>query len=272
MDRILIRDLELFAYHGVFEEEKKLGQKFVIRADLFLPLREAAMSGDLEKSVHYGKLCEVMEEAFTEQPHDLIETAAEITAMEVLERFPIATGIRLQVKKPWAPIHKALAFAAVEVTRIWKRAFIGLGSNLGERSERLAEAVECLEHTRGIRLKKQSTVTETKAWGLTDQPDFLNQVVEIETVLEPKELIAHLLWIETLMGRTREVHWGPRTIDLDLLYFEDTILDSDLLNLPHPYVREREFVLEPLAEIAPHFVDPLARKTIAVLLEEWKNK
>ncbi len=271
MDSIIVVDLEVFANHGVYDEEKKLGQKFLLSCEAHLSTREAAMTGELDQSVHYGTLCDVLEEAFTEQAHDLIETAAEIAATEVLSAFPAIRGLSLTVKKPWAPIGKPLAYAAVHITRAWKRAFVGLGTNLGERNAHLEEAASHLANKDTIRILKTSSVYETAPWGVEDQPDFLNQVIELETFLSPDQLMRELLNVEKWMGRIRETHWGPRIIDLDLLYVESIIQDSDHLTLPHPYVSQRAFVLEPLAEIAPHFVDPLRRTTILELWNELKT-
>jgi 2-amino-4-hydroxy-6-hydroxymethyldihydropteridine diphosphokinase len=130
-------------------------------------------------------------------------------------------------------------------------AYIGLGSNLGDREETIRRAVELLGAAR------VSTLIETEPWGYADQPRFLNAVAELETDEPPRALLARLLEIERELGRTREgPRYGPRTIDLDLLLYGDDRLDEPGLGLPHPRLHERAFVLEPLAELAPELVVP----------------
>jgi 2-amino-4-hydroxy-6-hydroxymethyldihydropteridine diphosphokinase len=130
-------------------------------------------------------------------------------------------------------------------------AYIGLGSNLGDREETIRRAVELLGAAR------VSTLIETEPWGYADQPRFLNAVAELETDEPPRALLARLLEIELELGRTREgPRYGPRTIDLDLLLYGDDRLDEPGLGLPHPRLHERAFVLEPLAELAPELVVP----------------
>ena len=130
-------------------------------------------------------------------------------------------------------------------------AYIGLGSNLGDREGTIRRAVELLGAAR------VSTLIETEPWGYADQPRFLNAVAELETDEPPRALLARLLEIERELGRTREgPRYGPRTIDLDLLLYGDDRLDEPGLGLPHPRLHERAFVLEPLAELAPELVVP----------------
>jgi 2-amino-4-hydroxy-6-hydroxymethyldihydropteridine diphosphokinase len=130
-------------------------------------------------------------------------------------------------------------------------AYIGLGSNLGDREETIRRAVELLGAAR------VSTLIETEPWGYADQPRFLNAVAELETDEPPRALLTRLLEIERELGRTREgPRYGPRTIDLDLLLYGDDRLDEPGLGLPHPRLHERAFVLEPLAELAPELVVP----------------
>jgi 2-amino-4-hydroxy-6-hydroxymethyldihydropteridine diphosphokinase len=133
------------------------------------------------------------------------------------------------------------------------RAYVGLGSNLGDREETLRKAIELLGREPGVALRAVSTFRETDPVGVTAQPRFLNAVVELETAVPPRELLDRLLAIERELGRerTRERRWGPRVIDLDLLLYGDEVIDEQGLRLPHPRLAERRFVLEPLAELDP---------------------
>ena len=127
-------------------------------------------------------------------------------------------------------------------------AIIALGSNLGDRRKYLEDAMNLLQQ-RGIKIVKRSFIHETKSVGNIDQPDFLNMVIEVFTCLEPEELLRVCLGVENDLGRVREKKWGSRTIDIDVLLYQDKKIDTEFLQIPHPRMHERKFVLEPLAEI-----------------------
>ena len=144
-------------------------------------------------------------------------------------------------------------------------AYVALGSNLGDKEANLRRALELLIE-RGVEIVKTSTFISTEPYGVTDQPTFLNGVCEVRTSLEPLALLHTLLEIEQEMGRVRLRHWGERNIDLDLLLYEDVVMDTPQLKLPHPDMQNRDFVLLPLAEIAPELVHPTLQKTISELV------
>lgn len=129
------------------------------------------------------------------------------------------------------------------------QAWLSLGANLGDPQAQLAEAVRRIDAHPSIRVTRQSSVLSTKPWGKTDQPDFANQAIAIETTLEPLELLDVLLGIELAMGRVRQEVWGPRLIDIDVVAFERRRINSPRLTLPHPHAHERNFVLDPLRQI-----------------------
>ena len=141
---------------------------------------------------------------------------------------------------------------------------------MGDKQANLKQAIEKMR-ARGIHILKESSVLTTEPWGGVEQDSFANQVVEVATWLPAPVLLENLLAIESEMGRVREVHWGPRLIDLDLLFVEDQILYTDDLILPHPYIEERLFVLEPLVEIAPHFIHPTLKQPIRHLYDALKK-
>ena len=142
--------------------------------------------------------------------------------------------------------------------------YIGIGSNLGDKEGNCKTAIERLSKN-GIAVKKISSPYRTKPWGVEDQPDFVNMAVKAETNVNPSELLTILKTIEKEMGRQDGVRWGPRLIDLDLLFYDDLVISCDELAIPHPLLHEREFVLLPMTEIAAEFVHPVLKATIKQL-------
>ena len=150
-------------------------------------------------------------------------------------------------------------------------AYVALGSNLGDKEANLRRALELLQE-RGVEVVKTSSFICTEPYGVTDQPQFLNGVCEVRTSLVPLALLHTLLEIEQEMGRVRLRHWGERNIDLDLLLYEDVVMDTPELKLPHPDMQNRDFVLLPLAEIAPELVHPILQKSIEELSNLYISK
>jgi len=152
-----------------------------------------------------------------------------------------------------------------------KRVFIAIGSNLGDREENIIDAINLLI-ANGVDVKNISSIIETKPYGNVKQPDFLNCVVDAYTALPPRMLLETLKAIEKQLGRTRTIHWGPRTIDLDIIFYDELVIDTPDLKIPHPDMQNRLFVLEPLNQLAPNFVHPVLNKTVRELLSELRSK
>ncbi len=151
--------------------------------------------------------------------------------------------------------------------RRWRKAYIGLGSNIGDREGHLNNALQLL-NDRQSKVVRVSGFYSTKPVGYTAQEDFLNCVAEINTLLTPPELLRFLQSIENRLKRERIIKWGPRTIDLDILLYDDTIIEEETLIIPHPRMHERLFVLVPLSEIAPNTIHPVLHKRVIDLKEE----
>lgn len=148
------------------------------------------------------------------------------------------------------------------------KVFLAIGSNLGEREKTIEFAINKLAENPAIIIKKKSSLLETKPYGNTAQPDFLNGIIEIETSLTPRNLLKYLMQIETLLGRTRKEHWGARTIDLDIIFYSNLVLQENDLTIPHADMQNRSFVLEPLLELAPDFIHPILQKTVIDLYND----
>lgn len=146
--------------------------------------------------------------------------------------------------------------------------YIGIGSNLGDRGELIDQAVQAMQNIELTEVVKVSSIIETKPVGGPEQDDYLNAVALLETELSPDDLLVALQSIEHELGRVREVRWGPRTIDLDILSFGQNISDDPTLTIPHPRIQERFFVLAPLAEIAPDWIHPSSGETVQSLLKD----
>ena len=145
-------------------------------------------------------------------------------------------------------------------------AWLGIGGNLGDRASHIEKSISQLkEHGKIITI---ANTIETKAWGITDRPAYLNTVACIGTTLFPHELLAECQKIEKNIGRTKAIKWDSRIIDIDILYFNNWMFKSDILEVPHPYISERDFVLIPMAETAPNHVHPKLKLSQARLLEK----
>lgn len=271
MDEIRIEGLEVYAYHGVLPEENKEGQHFYLNAVLYTDTRKAGKTDELSDSTHYGLVCEEMARAMRERSFHLIERAAEYVAERVLRTFPLIREIELEVCKPEAPIGLPFSNVSVKIRRGWHVVYLGFGSNLGNSEHYLRDALKRLSASDDMRGVRSSAWIRTKPYGVLDQPDFLNGAARLETLLTPFELLEFLHKLEAEAGRVRAERWGARTLDLDILFYDDMVMDSEELTIPHADMANREFVLEPLAELNPCLRHPLTGQTVSEMLKQLRD-
>lgn len=254
-DRIIIDGLRVVSVVGVLDHEREAPQPLRIDVDMHVDLHDAGLSDDLDETVHYGEVCGRLVEVARGSSDRLLERLAQRMAEAVLA-FPRVAAVDLTLTKLRPPIPEDVQTSAVRIHRVRTslsrlaahRAIIALGTNLGDRVAHLKFAIERF----GESLVAQSQVFETDpVGGPENQGAYLNMVAVIETELDPYALLRWLHRIEADAGRVRNVHWGPRTLDLDLLFFDDVVIEGGNLAVPHPRYAERRFVLAPLDEVAP---------------------
>ena len=267
MGHIGIRDLEVYAYHGVYPEEREKGQNFLVSADLYLDTWEAEHRDDLDASIHYGIVCEHIKDYMLREKHMLIERAASEICENLMLDFPKLKKVCVKLYKPEAPIPMNFGTVFVEVCREWKDVYIAVGSNMGDKEGNIRSAIQMLSETRGIQVEKVSTLLQTEPYGYTDQDVFLNGCLQVKTWLPPEVLLKRMQEIELLLHRERKIHWGPRTIDLDMILYGEEVIHTKDLAVPHPDMTNRRFVLDPLDEIGGWVWHPTEHKTIHQLKE-----
>ncbi len=267
--KISIKNLEIFANHGVLKAETVLGQKFIVSAEMetfTIP------NDDIDCTVNYASVCSFIEKYMSDNTFKLIESAAAGLSEALFLKYDSLISAKIKIKKPWAPIKMHAEYVSAETQRRWHKAYIAFGSNLGDRRKHIEDALERIGEDPHFRNMRVSSFINSKPYGNTNQNDFLNGCIGVETFFHPYELLKFLNRTEADGGRERTEHWGPRTIDLDILYYDDIVMYTERLTIPHKEIPLRDFVLEPLMELDPNFVHPVLGKTTAELFENLKNK
>lgn len=272
LDEIRIENLEVFAHHGVYPEETREGQNFYVNVVLYTDIEAAGEQDELTLSTNYGEVSLFIHEWMQKHTFKLLEAVAEHLSRELLLRFPYVVSLDLEIRKPHAPIPLNFSSVSVKIHRGWHRAYIALGSNIGDTRAVIANAIEAMRQHPLMEVQRVSSLIVTAPYGGVEQDDFLNGVLCLDTLLSPEELLEELHKMEASAGRERLVHWGPRTLDLDILFYDHLVYYSENLVIPHGDLCNREFVLEPMNEIDPYFIHPVCGKTIAQLLRELREK
>lgn len=299
-DRIELRGLTVRGNHGVFDFEKREGQDFVIDVTLHTSVERAAATDDLAETIHYGELAEDVAGIVENNTFDLIETLAERIADHCLS---LCEHVEVVVHKPSAPIQRTFDDVRIRVERSrttasagetvnpatsapdtdsakdgGTEAYLNLGANIGDAADTLDQAVAALDRHPDITVTRRSSLFRTAPWGGVEQDDFLNLGVLVTTTLPALELLSVAQGIEVACWRTRELRWGPRTLDIDLIRFGDEEAElrsqTPRLTLPHPRAHERAFVLAPWAElVGDTLIDtPQGRRPISAVLAELDDQ
>ena len=267
MDIIKIKGLKIFANHGLYPEEIENGQDFFLDISLYLNTQKAGKTDDLNLTVDYDKFCRFVSQYFVQNRYNLLEAIAEnLSRAILLKYFKTVKKIRISISKPNAPMEFKFQNVGVEIERSWHDVFIGIGSNIGDKEGYLKRGLEMLASREDVILEKVSTLIETKPYGGIEMSPVLNGVARIKTLASPHELLKICNEIENISGRKRVIRWGPRTLDIDILFYDNLIFEDSSLTIPHIDLKNRDFVLGPMAEIAPGFVHPVYKKNMSEML------
>ena len=267
-DEIRIDELEIFAHHGVYDFETENGQNFYVNAILYTDAHKAGTTDELTDSTNYGEVCSFITDFLTTNTYKLLEAAAEKVTEAILLTFPLIKGISFEIRKPEAPIGLPFGSVSVKIERFWHTAYIAMGSNMGDKKKYMDMALAQFEDNPKVRLVKTASYINTEPYGGVEQDSFLNSICKIDTLYSPHDLLEELQRVEQLANRKREIHWGPRTLDLDIIYYDDLVMTEDDLIIPHSDMENRTFVLEPLCEIAPYLRHPVTGLTTKQMLSK----
>lgn len=319
LDQISVEGIRAEGFHGVLATERKTGQLFTADVVAHVNTRAAAAKDALDRTVNYSDIADRVAEVLAGDPADLLESLAERCARVVLEMDGVE-AVDIAIHKPQAPLHVEFADVVVRIRRdlhsgsLWadKRigssagashdpldgplardvfderplqpvnAVIALGGNLGSVEPTLRAAVRLLDRTAGIHVLGTSALVRSAAVGGPPQPDYYNAIVLVETALAPRELLNACQGVEVVHGRERTVANGPRTLDVDIISYDQLVGASADLTLPHPRAHERAFVLVPLADLDPNItlpgrgtaqelLDAVAVDTVTVVTRPWPS-
>ncbi len=272
MDEIKLTGLRLYGHHGVLPQEKEKGQEFWVDITFKVDTRKAGKNDNLSLTLNYADAADYICKIFDKDPKNLIECVAEDLAEKLLLKFRQAEEITVTVHKPSAPLEHPFSDVNVTITRRWHEVFIAVGSNIGDSREIIEAGKMDLFSAEDIDFIKGSDLITTKPYGYTDQPDFLNGMWKARTLMSPEELLERLHKVEAGQDRERTIKWGPRTLDLDIIYYDDIFMETEELTIPHADMCNRAFVLEPLEKTDPCKRHPVNGKTAGEMLKDLKAR
>jgi len=273
MFKIKIKNLNLFGYHGIKKKEKTDGQNFCFNIEIFFDSRNISDSDNLEDTVNYSKVIKILKDINNSSSFNLLETLSQKIAVEIMKISPLMEKVSVEVEKTSPPIKENLESVGIKYVLDRKRmgnmkgegigngkessldVYMSLGSNAGNREKNLRKAVSMIDAGKNIDITKVSSIYETEPMYFKEQNSFYNIVLKAKASdkTSPFGLLGYLKKIESGFGGKSDKRYGPRVIDIDILYYGDMSINSDFLTIPHPRIEERKFVLVPLAEIEPGF-------------------
>lgn len=272
MDKVILKDFEVLACHGVNPEEKINKQRFIFTAELSVDFESAAETDDLNETVSYAAVKKEIKAFCENNCFDLIETLCSRLAERLLKKFPLARKVELTVKKPDAPMSGKFEYAGVKVVREWHRVYLALGSSEGDKNGYLDLALNALNSDDNFAGVRESSRITGEPYGGVAKGQFVNSAVECDTLYPPKKLLSVINGIEQKGGRVRVEHWGDRTLDIDIVFYGSEVISLPNLSVPHPDMQNRSFVLEPICELNPNVVHPLLNKRAGELLKALNTK
>jgi len=269
MFRILIKDLNLFGYHGVRDSEKKDGQNFRFNIEILINKGSFLNDDSIENTINYSEVIRLVKDINSNRRFNLLETLSQEIANRIIGMSFLIEKVSVKIEKTSPPIKENIESVGVEYILDRKsveseekgklesseiNVYMSLGSNIGNRENNLRKAVDLIGRSSNINIIKVSSIYETEPMYFKDQNYFYNIVLQAQVngKVSPFEMIGFLKGIEYGFGRKRsEKRYSPRIIDIDLLYYGEMVIESDFFTVPHPGIEERKFVLVPLSEIAP---------------------
>ncbi len=279
MFKIIVKNLNLFGYHGVKESEKENGQNFRFNIEILLGNSDFPDTDDLEDTLNYSGVIELIKDINSSRSFNLLETLSKTIAGRIMEMSSLVERVIVKIEKTSPPIKENLESVGIECVldrRNLKNSgkisdkndsgselesgevdvYMSLGSNIGNKENNLRKAVELINRNPNINIIKVSSIYETEPMYLKDQDYFYNIVLlaKVNSKISPFEMLGFLKGIEFGSGGKKDKRYGPRIIDIDLLYYGEMFIDSDFLTIPHPGIEERKFVLVPLSEITPGLI------------------
>jgi dihydroneopterin aldolase/2-amino-4-hydroxy-6-hydroxymethyldihydropteridine diphosphokinase len=281
MFSITIKDLNLFGYHGVKESEKKDGQNFRFNIEILINKGSFLNDDSLGSTVNYSEVIRLVKRINSDTRFNLLETLSQVVAGKIMDISPLIEKVTIKIEKTSPPIKENLESVGTEYVLDRKieekgefkkgktNVYLSLGSNISNRENNLRKAVDLIGNSPNIDILKVSSIYETEPMYIKDQDSFYNIVLNarIDGEISPFEIMGFLKGIEFGFGRKMtKKRYGPRVIDIDLLYYGEMSIESDFLTLPHPGIEERKFVLVPLSEIAPEI--KIKGKNIKKFIEE----
>lgn len=272
MDKVILKDFEVVACHGVNPEEKIKPQRFLFTAELFTDFSECAENDDLTQTISYSAVKKTLKSFCENNCFDLIETLAKRSAVLLLKTYPLASAVTLTVKKPDAPMSGTFDYVAVTTEAKWHEAYLALGSSEGDKDSYLDFAVSALESDDNFKDIVESERMQSEPYGGVANNTFTNSVVKCKTLYEPHRLLSAITEIEKKGGRVRNRRWADRTLDIDVVFYDDDVISDNDLCVPHIDMQNRLFVLKPLCELCPNKVHPLLGKRVAELLDVLKKR